>query len=93
MIHRVCENLYVKDVEIDSRPVVVQRARIMRHRAKVEKWSLKCSFEIEEDICAVDDVHQILSDSGRRAGLGDYRPQKGGPFGRFLVSEWKLQKQ
>lgn len=28
-------------IEIDSRPCVVQRARIMRHRARFEKWTLK----------------------------------------------------
>jgi hypothetical protein len=78
----------LEHIEIDSRPCVVQRARIMRHRARLETWSLKFSIEIDEEILELANVHQILSDAGRRAGLGDYRPQKGGPFGRFIVTEW-----
>ena len=33
----------LKDIEVDSRPVVIQRARIMRHRARLEEWEVKCS--------------------------------------------------
>jgi len=86
------EKFKVKDIEVDSRPVVIQRARIMRHRARLEKWTLTCHLQIEQDILPTDDVHRILSDAGRRAGFGDYRPQRGGPFGRFLVSSWKEVK-
>lgn len=87
------EDYTVKDVEVDSRPVVIQRARIMRHRARLEEWSVTLSLEIDETIVPVDSVHEILSDAGKRAGLGDFRPQKGGPFGRFLIESWKIQKE
>ena len=83
-------NLKLKDVEIDSRPVVIQRARIMRHRARLEKWKVSLVLEIDETIIPVDNVHEILSDAGKRAGMGDFRPQKGGPFGRFSVTSWKV---
>ena len=87
-----CEDYSLEDIEVDSRPVVIQRARIMRHRAKLEKWSIKVELQIDEDILPLKDVHAILVDAGRRAGLGDYRPQKGGPFGRFQVTSWKELK-
>lgn len=84
---------YVKDdVEIDSRPAVVNRARIMRHRARLEKWSLNFQLELDDEIIPEDDLNQILSDAGRRAGLGDYRPPKGGPFGRYKITSWKKIK-
>jgi hypothetical protein len=86
------EKYKIKDIEVDSRPCVIQRARIMRHRAKLESWSLSFELEIEDSILEPDNVHQILSDAGRRSGLGDYRPQRGGPFGRFVVTSWKLKK-
>lgn len=86
------EDYKVSDVEIDSRPVVIQRARIMRHRARLEEWSVRCVLEIDDEILPVDHVHAILNDSGRRAGLGDFRPQKGGPFGRFAIVSWKEKK-
>lgn len=84
--------LVIKDLEIDSRPVVIQRARIMRHRARLEEWSVEFHLEIDDEIIPVDNVHQILNDSGKRAGLGDFRPSKGGPFGRFIVTSWKVLK-
>lgn len=87
------ENYKVSDVEIDSRPCVVQRARIMRHRARLEAWSVSCDLMVEDDIIPTKDVHQMLTDAGRRAGLGDFRPQKGGPFGRFQITSWEEQKQ
>ena len=62
----------------------------MRHRARLEEWEVKCSLEIDEEILPVKDVHQILNDAGRRAGMGDFRPQKGGPFGRFQITSWKV---
>jgi hypothetical protein len=87
------EDYVVSNVEIDSRPCVVQRARIMRHRARLEAWSVRVSLELENDIIDEDSLYQMIVDAGRRAGLGDFRPQKGGPFGRFLVSEWKVLKE
>lgn len=81
--------LTLKNIEIDSRPCVVQRARIMRYRARVEKWKLQFSLQIEDSILEPSNVHEMLSDAGRRAGIGDYRPSKGGPFGRFHVTGWK----
>lgn len=87
------EDYKVKNIEVDSRPVVIQRARIMRHRARLEKWSLNFNLEVDETIIPVDQLHQVLNDSGRRAGLGDFRPPKGGPFGRFNVTKWKVLKK
>ena len=84
--------LTLAKIEVDSRPVVIQRARIMRHRARVEKWEVTFSIEIDESILPVDSVHDILSDAGRRAGIGDYRPQKGGPFGRYQITKWTVKR-
>lgn len=83
------EKYKLKDLEIDSRPCVIQRARIMRHRARLEKWSLTFRFELEEDLISPANLNEMITDSGRRSGIGDFRPQKGGPFGRFVVSEFK----
>lgn len=86
------EKYYLKDIEVDSRPCVIQQARIMKHRARLEKWSLTFKLEVDEDIVPVESVHQVLTDAGRRSGIGDFRPQKGGPFGRFQITSWKVQQ-
>ena len=68
-------------------PVVVQRQRIERTRAKFDDWS--CVFTIEADDELVDQAQLApwLDIAGRRIGLGDWRPQKSGHYGRFEVKE------
>jgi hypothetical protein len=55
----------------------------------LETWSVSLDLQIDDEILPSDHVHAILSDAGRRAGLGDYRPQRGGPFGRFSIVSWE----
>ena len=66
-------------------PVVVQRARIVRTRAKFDDWSI--SFEIDRDETIVDksQLSTWLEIAGRRIGVGDWRPQRSGHYGRFEV--------
>lgn len=86
------EKTKLKDIEVDSRPVVIQRARIMRHRARLETWTLSFNLELDDSIIPTNSLNQLITDSGRRAGLGDYRASKGGPFGRFKIISWKVNK-
>ena len=71
-------------------PVVVQRNRIMRTRAKFDKW--QCTFEIDVDEALIDqqDLMDWLDIAGHRVGLGDWRPQKSGRFGMFEA--WLAEK-
>ena len=64
-------------------PVVVQRNRIMRTRAKFDEWT--CTFLIDVDDSLIDEHHLAdwLDIAGHRVGLGDWRPQKSGRFGMF----------
>lgn len=80
----------LRDFEIDSRPVVIPatKGRIMKHRPKIEPWFGRFSLEIEDDDIEPAIVNTILAEGGRRIGVGDYRPQKTGQFGRFIVIEW-----
>jgi len=84
------EGFTLADVEIDSRPCVVQRARIMRHRSKLEFWTLEFNLMIDDSILPLETVKELLDDAGKRAGLGDYRPPKGGQFGRYTVTKWEV---
>jgi hypothetical protein len=33
----------------------------------------------------LDDAHMLLNEAGQTVGIGDFRPEKRGPFGTFLV--------
>jgi hypothetical protein len=41
---------------------------------------------------APDLVRAVVDDAGKKIGLGDYRPQRKGPFGRFVVRKWEIVK-
>lgn len=82
-----------QEYTVDERPVIVQRARIIRYRPIWEKWSLKFKIVIMDDDIAPEVVKEGLDNGGRYVGIGDFRPDKKGPFGRFQVTEFKEIKK
>lgn len=71
---------------IDSRRAVVQRQGIIRSRPRFENWFVDFELIYDEQLIPnVDIIKDILNDAGQRIGIGDYRPHKGGWFGRFEV--------
>lgn len=79
------------DFEVDSRPIVIPstKGRIMRHRPRINAWRMEFSIEIDISLIEPSTVQQLLSEGGRQLGIGDYRPEKRGPFGRFQVVRWE----
>ena len=79
---------------VDSRSVVIPstKGRIMCHRPKFSNWSLKMTIHIDDEILPPDFVKQILTEGGKRQGIGAFRPSCGGAFGTFLISEWNEVK-
>jgi hypothetical protein len=73
----------------DLRPVVVGRRRIMRARPKIMKWATEAEFILDSLLARPEDLKQALLDAlawgGKYCGIGDYRPERGGPFGRFRI--------
>ncbi len=75
---------------IDTRPVVIQRARVLKSRAKLEKW--KASFTIvysEQLIADPQIIRTVLEEAGQRIGIMDFRPQKSGMYGCFIITNFK----
>jgi hypothetical protein len=42
-------------------------------------------FEVDDVIGKVTILEEIGNMAGRMVGVGDFRPEKGGPFGRYTV--------
>jgi len=86
--------LNTKEYVVDVRPVVVQRNRILRARARVFPWVVSCTVEYDEQMLNKDFMStvfpEIVSHAGRAVGLLDFRPAKRGPFGRFSIQTWEL---
>lgn len=68
-----------------SCPVVVQRNRVIRTRAKFESWGVRFTVDTDDELVDQRKLHSWLDTAGRRVGLGDWRPQKSGQYGRFSV--------
>ncbi len=77
------------NIEIDSRGAVVQRARIVRHRPKLSNWAVELLLSVDTELVALDTLKNILMDSGKTQGIGDFRISKGGPFGQFTVTDFE----
>lgn len=87
------------EYEIDSRYVVIKatKGRVMRHRPLVRDWACDLPLELDLDyIVGPDALLPIFNRAGRVIGVGDYRPAKRGPFGRYEVEvggNWNGKKK
>lgn len=81
--------------EVDSRSVVIPSTggRIMAHRPRVDEWCCTFTIEIDTTMFSPKLVRLLVDDAGKKIGLGDYRPARKGPFGRFVVSGWEVTEQ
>lgn len=80
-----------KDFEVDSRPVTIPatKGRIMRHRPRFNEWGAKFDLVVNETLMTVELAQQLLEEAGQQIGVGDFRPEKRGPFGTFRVTKFE----
>lgn len=75
-----------QNYDVDIRPVVIMRSRIMRARPLFKEWGLAFQIEIvDEQTWDAGTVRQILEYSGKYMGLLDFRPL----YGTFEVVSMK----
>jgi hypothetical protein len=79
-----------QDFIINKTLVVIPstKGRVMRYRPEFKKWSMVFHINIEEEI-DVSAVREALDIAGKYTGLGDWRPEKKGKFGKFQVTHFK----
>jgi hypothetical protein len=71
-----------------AKSVVVGQARLMRFRPRFPiGWSFTANVEFDETRIDPSELRNVIQNAGRYVGLGDWRPAKGGTYGRFLVEE------
>lgn len=78
------------DFEVDSRWVrnPFTKGVQIKHRPRFDQWKLTFHLLLDDEIIDVDTAYSIVQDAGRRVGIGDFRPQCRGPFGKFVIVEW-----
>ncbi len=80
--------------EIDVRPVVIQKNRVLKARAKIPNWEAEFDIIYNKRVLTeniVKTLKTILEDGGTRMGLLDYRPQHKGWFGTFTVEKFEVE--
>lgn len=64
------------------------RGRNMTYRPRFDKWELSFELIVDEEI-PDEVVKTALDRSGRYWGIGDWRPEKKGVFGKFMVTKFE----
>ena len=76
---------------VDRRSVVVPatKGRIVAYRPRLDQWQVTFDLEYDHTLLSEKQIRKIVDDAGSRIGVLDFRPEKKGPFGRFVVTNWK----
>lgn len=77
--------------EVDARTVVIRatKGRIMRYRPKLLEWQLQFQCIVETEVIPIPVLKECFEIGGKYIGIGDFRPENGGMFGRFLVEKFE----
>lgn len=77
--------------QVDTRAVRIPSTggRILCHRPSFNDWRLNFTLSVDTTMMTTKLVREIVDAAGRRIGLGDFRPDRKGPFGKFVVVSWK----
>lgn len=95
MVQDIVCSLGTKDFEVDVRGARVPPKigpRINRCRPILHEWTLTFTLEVDESEFKENVVRDLVDTAGKKVGLCDYRPQKKGPFGKFVVVKWVVSK-
>lgn len=57
----------------------------LRYRPEMTEWGATLRIEYDQDILTAESVVNLLNRAGFGVGVGEYRPEKNGLWGRFRV--------
>lgn len=87
--------IYSDEWQVDTRAVRIPSTggRILAHRPMFSDWALEFYVTLDESMIAERLFREIVDKAGAAIGLGDFRPDCKGPFGKFVVTRWERQEQ
>ena len=79
---------------VDSRPVrnPSTGGRFLAYRPCFPDWELSFTATLDTEMMGEVLFRDIVDNAGSKIGLGDFRPDTKGPFGKFLVTRWETVK-
>lgn len=57
----------------------------MRYRPEFSEWTCQIELEVDSELLQRDDVLALVDRAGFGVGICEWRPEKGGEFGRFEI--------
>lgn len=83
--------LHEEPWDVDTRPVRIPATggRILKHRPSFNDWRLEFTARLDETVMGEKLLREIVDKAGSAIGLGDFRPDCKGPFGKFKVVLWE----
>lgn len=57
-------------------------------RPRLDRWQFTATIDLDESEIGENAIRQLWDFAGKRCGLGDFRPNRRGIFGKFVVDEW-----
>ena len=57
----------------------------LRYRPYFYRWAVDVAWEVDRELLTVEDLINLVNRAGFGVGIGEWRPEKGGDFGRFEV--------
>jgi hypothetical protein len=82
---RTAEELWKDESYRFIKGVKVGTSKVMRTRPIFRNWSFSASGKLDTEILDMDDLIAVANTAGQLIGLGDWRPEKGGIYGRFVA--------
>jgi hypothetical protein len=59
----------------------------IRHRPEFQPWGAVLTVRVNTAVMSVEQVVALFDLAGFAVGIGDWRPERGGPYGRFHVAK------
>jgi hypothetical protein len=79
-------------VKIEGEPVMDERyARVkmstdIRHRGRFDEWTATVPVSYNADVMTAEQIVNLFNQAGYSVGIGDWRPERNGPYGRFRIA-------
>lgn len=77
------------DVQVDRTVNPSTKGANMTKRPRLKKWKLDFEILFEDEI-PKEVLKEALERAGRYVGIGDWRPEKKGIHGKFMVTKFKI---
>jgi len=69
------------------------KGRMMTERPRYNKWSAEFEIIVNDPAVPISVINEILEHAGKYVGIGDWRPQKKGMHGKFMISSFKEETE